>query len=283
MPNLSLEFISVFGLPPIEFARLSAELGCQHITTSLEPLDYNPYGYERFSLRKDVQMRRDLVKAMADLGISLSMGEGFGIMPGLDSREAYASDIAIMAELGAPRINILSFDPHFARSVDELGAIAELAASHGIESLFEYVPTFGIADLPTAIEAIRAVGRADIRLLIDTMHTARSGATVADLAALEPDLIGYIQLCDAPAEPIMPNYLEEAMYYRNVPGEGELPLAEFLRVLPLDRVFGLEVPLRADAEAGIDQKERMARCVAGARSLLGATGRPTAEPDADLR
>ena len=41
-----------------------------------------------------------------------------------------------------------------------------------------------------------AVGRPDFLLLIDTIHVVRAGNTAADLAAVEPVIVGYIQLSD---------------------------------------------------------------------------------------
>ena len=40
MNRLGIENISVFGLPPVEFVNLAADLGCRYISTGLEPIDY---------------------------------------------------------------------------------------------------------------------------------------------------------------------------------------------------------------------------------------------------
>jgi hypothetical protein len=57
-----------------------------------------------------------------------------------------------------------------------------------------------------------------------------------------------------------------------VPGEGELPLCDIMGALPDDAIVGLEVPLRAAAEAGEDTRSRVQRCVQGARTVLGRAG-----------
>jgi len=98
--------------------------------------------------------------------------------------------------------------------------------------------------LTIALAAIDHVGSPNFSLLIDTMHVLRSGSLAADLAAIDPALIGYVQICDAPLEPVVANYAEESLFERMVPGEGELPLREILAVLPPGRVIGLEVPMR---------------------------------------
>jgi len=53
----------------------------------------------------------------------------------------------------------------------------------------------------------------------------------------------------------MKSYLEEAMYQRMAPGDGERPLAEMLATVPADVVIGLEVPLRSLAESGVSPME----------------------------
>ena len=44
-----------------------------------------------------------------------------------------------------------------------------------------------------------AVDRPNASVLIDNLHLARTGGTVADVAAVAPERLPYVQLCDAPA------------------------------------------------------------------------------------
>ena len=268
MDRVGIEFLSAFGLPPVAFVNLAADLGCQYVSTVLEPLEYNPHGYPSYSLRHDRALRREMIAAMRDRGVSISLGEGFVVQSGLDVREAYATDLDIMRELGVKRINTVTFDPDLSRSFDQFALIAEMAAARGIDTVAEFAPCFPVGDLPTALAAIRHVGRKDFRLLIDTMHLGRTGGRAADIAALDPDIIGYVQLCDAPLLPTYPDYLNEALYERMVPGTGEMPLAEFVAALPRHLVLGLEVPLRSEVEAGIDTEQRLRRCVETTRKFL---------------
>jgi sugar phosphate isomerase/epimerase len=267
MPALGIETISVFGLPPVEFVNLAADLGCQHISSGLMSFGYNPHGYAPFSLREDAALRREMIAVMRDRGVSISLGEGLGVRPGTDVRQQ-AADLDIMCELGVRRINMVSMDPDLSRTFDQYALLVEMAAARGVESTTEFAPSLPVGDLATALAAVRHVGRPDFRLLIDTMHLVRSGSTAADIAALDPDLIGYVQICDAPARPRFDTYFEEAMYERMAPGTGELGLLEVLAALPRDRVFALEVPLRSEAEAGLGPHERLGKCVEATRRLF---------------
>ncbi|WP_019926401.1 sugar phosphate isomerase/epimerase [Nocardia sp. BMG111209] len=267
MSDIGIELLSVFGMPPLEFVRLAADLGCRHISCGLESGPPGPLGYPPYSLREDAALRREMIAAMRDQGVSIALGEGMNIRAGLDIRDR-ATDLALMAELGVRRINTVSLDPDLSRSVDQFAALAELAAAHGMETTVEPSPGLTVGDLPTALDVIDRIGRPDFRLLIDSMHILRSGATPADLARVDPDRIGYIQLSDAPVVATDPNYMNEAMFDRRIPGDGELPLLELLRVLPRDRVIGLEIPLRATAVAGVDAHHRLRPAVDATRALL---------------
>jgi sugar phosphate isomerase/epimerase len=269
MDRLGIEMLCVFGMPPIEYVHLVADLGCRYITTGMvgfAPLQ--TLGYQPFSLRDDPRLRRDLLAVMDDRGVSISLGEGLLIASGVDVR-SYADDLDIMAELRIPRINTVSLEPDRARTFDELGVLTDLAAERGILTSVEPVPGLAIADIASAMAAVDHVDREEISLLIDTMHVARSGAGPSDLRSLPAKRIGHIQLSDVPLRSTTEyHYAEEAMYHRLPPGEGELPLAEMLAALPGDRVVGLEVPMQSRAEAGVSAMDRLRPCVASARALL---------------
>ncbi|MCT9108682.1 sugar phosphate isomerase/epimerase [Streptomyces mirabilis] len=249
------------------FVALAADLGCRYISTALTSNPYTPSIYPPFSLRDDPALRREMTAAMRDLDVSISLGEGMVVRAGADIQDRVA-DLEIMAELGVRRINTVSLDPDLDRSIDQFGILAENAASLGMETTVEPSPGLTIPDLPSALDVIRQVGRPEFRLLVDTMHVVRSGSGPDDLARLDPGVIGYIQLSDAPLAPAIPDYMEEAMFERMVPGTGELPLLDVLEVLPRDLVIGLEIPLRAEAMAGVGPHERVGRCVDAARGLL---------------
>ncbi len=58
MHDLGIEFISVFGLPPVEFVHLAADLGCRYISIALTGSPLKSLGYQAFSLKDDVALRR---------------------------------------------------------------------------------------------------------------------------------------------------------------------------------------------------------------------------------
>ncbi len=163
---------------------------------------------------------------------------------------------------------MFSFDPDLGRSFDQFALMAEMAASRGIETVHEFVPCLTVKDLPTALAAVRHVGRADFKLVIDTMHLFRSGAGAAEIAALDPAVIGHVQLCDVPRISKFESYGEEAEFERLPPGEGEAPLREIMAALPATVNVGIEIPMRSLADAGVGPHERVSRCLDATRQLL---------------
>lgn len=267
MDVIGIERLCVFGMPPVEFISLAADLDCRYIGIGLTPKRYfNPHNYPDWSLRDDPALRRETVAAMRDRDVSISLCEGFGVQPNVDVR-ACAADLDVLCELGGRRINAGSMDPDSSRTFDGLATIAEMADARGIETTIE-IGTGSLPHLPAALAAVRHVGRANFRLLIDTMHFFRFGGSVADIAALDPNLIGYVQLCDAPLLSGHATYMEEALHERMAPGDGELPLLGLLSVLPRHLVVSVEVPQRSQVQAGMSPHERVGRCVDGARRLL---------------
>ena len=272
MNRLGIELLTLLGMPPVEHVKLAAELGCVSISTGLTGLPLASFGYPdvklypEWSLEDDAVMRRELKAALRDTGVHTGLGEGFRVRPDGDVRDRGAG-LDLMAELGALRINAVSMETDMARTHDQLAILADMVIERGMLFTIEFAPPNAINSLQSALAAVDHVGRGRCRILFDAMHFFRSGARVEDLAALDPDLIGYAQLCDVPLVSTGRTYLQEAMFERMVPGSGELPLREWIAALPADVEIGLEVPRIAELQRGMSPRDHAARCVAAARKL----------------
>jgi sugar phosphate isomerase/epimerase len=266
LKRLGIESLTTFGLAPVELVHLAADLGCAFIAIGLSPLPINPEGYPIWSLREP-EPRRALKQAMAERGIEIGLGQGFGIFPGRDVRDL-EGDLDLLCELGITRLSGVSMELDVERSFDQVAALAEMAARRGVQMMLEFVPTRAVPDLPAALDVVRRLGADNVRLMIDCMHLVRSGGSAADVAALDPALIGYAQICDAPLVPSNPDYLDEAVTERQVPGTGQLPLADIIAALPVDVPIGIEIPMMARAMAGHGPHRRARDCVEGTLALL---------------
>ena len=268
MSRIGIELLSVFGLPPVEYVTLAADLGTPHISAGLERGYFNPHGYADWSLRDDAKLRREMKAALKDRGVTISLGEGFIVRPNVDLRER-GEDLDIFAELGAERISAVAFDPDLNRSMDQIAAVTEMAAGRGLKPMIEFAPRNSVGTLAGALKAAREVGHG-CTVCVDAMHLIRSGGSPEELAAADPRLIGYAQICDVPLIAPHDNYMKEACGERLDPGAGELPLQAIIAALPRDIPLGLEVPKMADAEAGIGPFERLKPSVNATKRLLAA-------------
>jgi sugar phosphate isomerase/epimerase len=271
--DVGIEYQTVLGYPPVEFVHLAADLGCRTISMKARTgphNPYDPYGYGEFSFLDDTRLRRQMAAALKDRDVSISLAEGFVVLPRADLTGDLAS-LDVMWELGARRANVVTTDPDLGRSFDQFAAFAEVAAERGMQTTLEFSKSLALSDLDTALAAVRHVGRADFRLLIDTMHVVRSGSTAADLAALDSSLFGYVQLCDSTMEQQNTVYRDDSSD-RIVPGEGELPWVEIMSALPEWLPTGVEVPMRSRAAEGVPVQECARLAVEGARRVLAEAG-----------
>ena len=94
---------------------------------------------------------------------------------------------------------------------------------------------------------------------IDALHLARSGGSPAAVAALPPERIAYMQLCDGPVEaPPLEDLAREARNDRLSPGEGQLWLDEVLDALPDGIPISVEVPRSIDASRSAKERAVLA-------------------------
>lgn len=178
--------------------------------------------------------------------------------------------VDVGAELGARCINVMGTDPDEARLTVSYGALCELAAAAGLTAALEFSAYSEVRSLDQAQRIAAAVGGPAASVVVDALHLARAGSGVETVAAAvkaSPDLFGALHLCDGPAiaaDPTPTGLADESRQNRLLPGDGELPLAQLLRVLPDARRY-VEAPVRASAGAPFGQ--RAAAAAAALRSL----------------
>ncbi len=274
--RVGIEMLTVFAMPPVEYIQLAAELGCREVSTGLTGLPLSMFGitdyapWPLWSLKDDAVLRRETRAALQDTGVAIGLGEGFRVAADLDPLDS-ADDLDVMAELGALRINAICMDEAMVagstEAGDKLAILADMARERGMQFTLEFFPPTGITSLERALALVDHIGGGKARVLIDSTHLFRTGGTVAQVAALDPDLIGYVQLSDGRNAPPDEDYFRTAMFGRDVPGEGQMPLRELIAVLPADVTISLEVPRLDDLRLGMRPREHAARCVAAARAL----------------
>ncbi len=148
--------------------------------------------------------------------------------------------------------------------LDALGAFADRAAAIDLRLHIEVIPTSMAPDLASGLDMVKGVGRDNVGLVLDTFHLGRSGTTAEELSEVPADRIFHVQLCDAPREPRVPDYFEEAVTIRDFAGDGELGVLEMARCLDemgaLDNVgpevFSAELDAMSPEEVGLLCREK---------------------------
>lgn len=262
---LGLDYLSVFGLEPVAFIHLARELGLSSVALNMRGAANALEHTSDVGFNDSAERRTAITQAVLDNNMKLAMVEGISIAPERSVADI-TSDLDHLAQMGAASICCVSLDNDHMRMQARFRQLAELAAQREMIITTE-VGAGVVRNLQTAINLKTAVDHTHFGLLIDTMHFFRSGATVADFAAIDPALIRYVQLCDVPMPATIKSYKDEALFERRAPGDGDLPLAALVRHIPAHTTIGLEIPIRSEAERGITHRERLERCVSKAREL----------------
>jgi sugar phosphate isomerase/epimerase len=184
-----------------------------------------------------------------------------------------ARTLEAAATLGARHLLVVNSDLDQAHATDTLGRIVEQAAGTGVTPCLEPMRFTRCRDVAEAVATAVPAGAA---VLVDALHLFRSGdgpeAIAQAVRRHGRGLFPYVQLCDAPAQgPEGDDGLrEEAVSCRLLPGQGELPLAGLLSVLPDGVPIAVEAPtleLRA-----APPRERAAEAIRSVREVLARTG-----------
>jgi len=113
---------------------------------------------------------------------------------------------------------------------DRIARSADIFAAAGVRLALEFVPYTQVRTLDAARAVCERVGRAQLGLLIDTLHLARSGGSADDIAQLSPDEIAAVQIADA-VDIAPADLATESRESRRLPGKGSLDIAGFAAAL----------------------------------------------------
>ena len=115
---------------------------------------------------------------------------------------------------------------------DAFGVLcAEAADEHDALLTYELMPfdinTRSLADVLTILDGADAPNGG---IAIDTWHLGKMAITPDDLRAIAPRHLSYVELSDGPYAN-RADLTEETTRYRLLPGDGEFPIPEYVRVL----------------------------------------------------
>lgn len=219
----------------------------------------------------------DVRRMAEDLGLEIIALQPFRDMEGMP--EPYRSQkmyyiqrkFELMHELGTDRLLMCSnVSPHAssdrARCAADLHEIAEMASREGLRAGYEAL-AWGrhIADYEDAWDLVKRADHPALGINLDTFHMFARGNTLDCLRNEIPvEKIALVQVADAPI--MQMDVLQYSRHFRCFPGQGDLPVVEFVQCLK-DKGFDdyLSHEIFNDEFRSSSPKEK---AVDGVRSLI---------------
>uniref|UniRef100_UPI003B51DF7C bifunctional sugar phosphate isomerase/epimerase/4-hydroxyphenylpyruvate dioxygenase family protein n=1 Tax=Roseovarius indicus TaxID=540747 RepID=UPI003B51DF7C len=141
----------------------------------------------------------------------------------------------VMQELGCELMLICSsVHPEALGGIDraaaDFAAFGELAAKRGLRVGYEAL-AWGrhVNDHRDAWEIVRRADHPNVGLILDSFHTLGRGIDPETIRRIPGDKIFFVQLADAPL--IDMDLLYWSRHFRNMPGEGDLAVTDFMRAV----------------------------------------------------
>lgn len=183
--------------------------------------------------------------------------------------------VDIGGELGARFGLVVSSDPDDAGTARRFEALCRRAEQSNLVLVLEFLPITEVKSLAQAVAIVERVAHPRGRVLLDSLHLARTGGHPTAVATYDPALFPYLQICDAAAveaapgtgERTVPELLEEAIDGRDHPGRGALPVAELVQQFP-GHALSLEIRSKALREGYPDPLPRAAAVYDAALEFL---------------
>ncbi len=184
---------------------------------------------------------KDVGRMVRDHGLEITLFQPFRDFEGMpDPHRARAFDRAerkfdLMSELGTDLMLICSnVSPISLGGIDRAAAdlreLGERAAKRKLRVGYEAL-AWGkhVHDHRDAWEIVRRADHHSVGIILDSFHSLARKIDVGSIRSIPGDKIFIVQLADAPR--IDMDLLYWSRHFRNMPGEGDLPVVDFMRAV----------------------------------------------------
>ncbi|HET6620594.1 MAG TPA: TIM barrel protein [Dongiaceae bacterium] len=181
---------------------------------------------------------RDVGRMVRDAGLAITLFQPFRDFEGLpEPQRSRAFERAerkfdVMQELGTDLMLVCSNVSPISlggidRAASDLRELGERAGARGLRVGYEAL-AWGrhINDHRDAWEIVRRADHPNVGLILDSFHTLARRIDVESIRAIPRDRIFIVQLADAPL--IDMDYLYWSRHFRCMPGQGDLPVKDFM-------------------------------------------------------
>lgn len=210
---------------------------------------------------------RDVGKAIRDLGLTCTLFQPFRDFEGMPEPqrargfERMKRKFDVMAELQTDLVLVCSNCSPLAlgdrtRIIDDFAELGELAAAAGMRIGYEAL-AWGrdVFDHREAWSIVRDVNHPNIGLILDSFHSLARDVPSSSIGDIRPDKLFLVQVADAPR--LQMDYLSWSRHFRNMPGQGDLPVADWAEAIHrigYDGYWSLEIfndRFRAGSASGV--------------------------------
>ncbi|MEK9644481.1 MAG: sugar phosphate isomerase/epimerase [Alphaproteobacteria bacterium] len=269
MRPLTLGWLTLLEAPPADVVRAAAAAKFDAVSlriTGRTPDDPHP------TVVGDAGALRALKSELDASGLPLTSASIYHLYPAIGLDQVLPA-LEASAALGARAVVVTCMDPDEARWTAFVAACCDRAADFGLWLALEFTPYSEARTLEQGARIVRNAAQPNFGLLVDSLHLARSGGKPSDLSDLKGGEVVFAQLCDAAAKtPTGMDLAAESRRGRRYPGDGALPLADFMKALPAGTVIEIETP-RADV-AHLPLAEQASHAADAARRFLGSLEDP---------
>ncbi|HSQ04988.1 MAG TPA: sugar phosphate isomerase/epimerase [Burkholderiales bacterium] len=271
MSILSLAPLTVLPASPLAQIEAAHVAGFDAVGLRLQPVIPTD-----IDVMRDANLLRDIAWRLAATGLKVLDIEVFRIGPHADIASMLPA-MEFAGSLGAQYMLCTSMlvDEHVAseesRTVEKFAELCDAGVRLGIKPMLEFMIYRSVGTIEDALRMVKLVNHPNLGICVDALHLSRSGGAPDSLRKVDPRLLCYAQICDAPAAlPPASRIPLEARSHRLYPGEGSLPLRELLDALPPDIPLSVEAPNSQCAHlSAIERAHAVARCT---RALLQSSG-----------
>ena len=184
---------------------------------------------------------KEIKKIVKDQGLEITLFQPFRDFEGMpDNHRTRAFDRAkkkfdIMAELETDLILICSNTSNISlggldRAANDFFELGEIAKERSIKIGYEAL-AWGkyINDHRDAWEIVRRANHENVGIILDSFHTLSKNIDLNSITTIPKEKIFIVQLADAPLHNM--DLLYWSRHYRNMPGQGDLPISNFMDAL----------------------------------------------------
>ncbi|WP_129359541.1 sugar phosphate isomerase/epimerase family protein [Rothia uropygioeca] len=233
--TLGLAALSSLTTPPDELIHLASDAGFDVVGIRVQKVtDAEP----SYDLSPGSPLRRRLLTALSETGLRVLDTEFLLLDGSPNQQEVWERALDHAAGLTARTFTVAAADTEGNRLRDSLTGMVEYAGQRGLTVTVEPISYQAVNSLPGAACLARDTGA---KILVDTLHLTRFGATLDELDAVY-DVVGGIQLVDGPRAGPSDRHglVTESRSDRLAPGHGEFPLRDYLAHLPTNLPVSVE-------------------------------------------